>query len=89
MGRENGDVTTEEPLAIGHAALAAGRWGEARTEFEAALAQDETAQACFGLATALWWLGENRASVSRGAPAPTRCSAGPATWAAPCNAQCG
>ncbi len=75
-----GGVTTEEPLATGHAALAAGRWAEARTAFEAALAheqtaqeqtaqdktaQEESAQACFGLAAALWWLGENQASVSR------------------------
>lgn len=60
-----GGVTTEEPLATGHAALAAGRWAEARTAFEAALAREETAQACFGLAAALWWLGENQASVSR------------------------
>ncbi|MGH3986411.1 MAG: LuxR C-terminal-related transcriptional regulator [Pseudonocardiaceae bacterium] len=58
-------MTTEEPLATGHAALAAGRWAEARTAFEAALAREETAQACFGLAAALWWLGENQASVSR------------------------
>ncbi len=65
-----GRVTTEEPLAIGHAALAAGRWAEARTAFEAALAQEgiaqeESAQACFGLAAALWWLGDNQASVSQ------------------------
>ncbi|MGH3965105.1 MAG: LuxR C-terminal-related transcriptional regulator [Pseudonocardiaceae bacterium] len=58
-------MTTEEPLATGHAALAAGRWAEARTAFEAALAREETAQACFGLAAALWWLGENQASVAR------------------------
>ncbi|MGH3834821.1 MAG: LuxR C-terminal-related transcriptional regulator [Pseudonocardiaceae bacterium] len=61
-------MTIEEPLATGHAALAAGRWAEARTAFGAALAQDnrdDTAQACFGLAAALWWLGENQASVSQ------------------------
>lgn len=34
-------------------------------EFEAALAGTETAQGCFGLAAALWWLGENQASVER------------------------
>lgn len=70
-------VTIEERLTTGHAALAAGRWAEARTAFEAALAQEQTAQeetaqdcteaaqAYFGLAAALWWLGENQASVSR------------------------
>lgn len=64
-----GAMTTEDPLATGHAALAAGCWGEARTAFETALAREETAQACFGLAVALWWLGENQASVARGARA--------------------
>jgi len=64
-----GAMTTEEPLATGQAALAAGCWGDARAAFEAALIQGETApgetaQACFGLAAALWWLGENQASVS-------------------------
>ncbi|MGH3928486.1 MAG: hypothetical protein ACRDTF_00745 [Pseudonocardiaceae bacterium] len=59
-----------DPLASDHAALAAGCWGEARTAFEAALAHDElapdeTAQACFGLAAVLWWLGESQESVSR------------------------
>jgi DNA-binding NarL/FixJ family response regulator len=42
-----------------------GRWAEARAEFEAALAEAETAEGCFGLAAALWWLGENQASVER------------------------
>ena len=33
--------------------------------FGAALAETETAEGCFGLAAALWWLGENRACVER------------------------
>jgi tetratricopeptide (TPR) repeat protein len=55
------------PVADGPAALAEGRWEEARAAFEAALARGEaeTGQACFGLAMALWWLGENRACVDR------------------------
>ena len=55
------------PSAEGSAALAEGRWEEARAAFEAALARGEaeTGQACFGLAMALWWLGENHACVDR------------------------
>ncbi|HMH38729.1 MAG TPA: hypothetical protein VK584_17510, partial [Streptosporangiaceae bacterium] len=55
------------PVADGPAALAEGRWEEARAAFEAALARGEaeTGQACFGLAMALWWLGENHACVDR------------------------
>ncbi|HVM01416.1 MAG TPA: LuxR C-terminal-related transcriptional regulator [Acidimicrobiales bacterium] len=48
------------------AALAGGRWQEARAGFERRLATTgESAPACFGLATALWWLGENHESVAR------------------------
>jgi DNA-binding NarL/FixJ family response regulator len=54
-----------ETLARGHSALDAGRWAEAKAVFEAALAEAETAEASFGLAAALWWLGENHASVER------------------------
>jgi hypothetical protein len=55
------------PVADGPAALAEGRWEEARVAFETALARGEaeTGQACFGLAMALWWLGENHACVDR------------------------
>ena len=53
------------PSADGSGALAEGRWEDARAEFEAALAGGETAEACFGLAMALWWLGENHACVER------------------------
>jgi len=55
------------PVADGPAALAEGRWEEARVAFEAALTRGEaeTGQACFGLAMALWWLGENHACVDR------------------------
>ena len=44
--------------------LAAGRWQQARAGFEAAVAEHETANARFGLAMALWWLGESQASVA-------------------------
>jgi hypothetical protein len=42
-----------DPGAAGAAALAAGRWDEARTAFESSIAEAETAPARFGLATAL------------------------------------
>jgi len=60
-------VAAEEPFAGGFAALAEGRWEQARSAFEAGLArgESETAEACFGLAMALWWLGENQACVDR------------------------
>jgi DNA-binding NarL/FixJ family response regulator len=54
----------KELVATGYAALGAGRWTEARDAFESALAAGETGEACIGLATALWWLGESRPSVT-------------------------
>jgi DNA-binding CsgD family transcriptional regulator/tetratricopeptide (TPR) repeat protein len=56
-------MTVERDLERGWAALQAGRWAEARDVFEALLAGGETAQAHDGLAEALWWLCEARASV--------------------------
>ena len=58
-------VSNDESRADAYAALAEGRWVEARAAFEQALAGGETAEACFGLAVALWWLGENQACVDR------------------------
>jgi hypothetical protein len=60
-------MTAEEPFADGFAALAEGRWEQARSAFEAVLAhaEAETAEARFGLAMALWWMGENHACVDQ------------------------
>ena len=58
-----GGLSADEQVVAGNGALAAGRWVEARAAFEAA--GGERADACFGLAAALWWLGENQASVAR------------------------
>jgi ATP/maltotriose-dependent transcriptional regulator MalT len=58
-------VTEADPAAEAFRALAEGRWDEARTAFEEALGDRETAHVRFGLGTALWWLGENRASVEQ------------------------
>ena len=52
-----------EPTMDGFGALAEGRWADARSAFESALQDGEKAEACFGLAMALWWLGENHACV--------------------------
>jgi LuxR family transcriptional regulator, maltose regulon positive regulatory protein len=42
--------------SAGRAALARGAWAEARASFEAALAEEETAEALEGLSWAAWWL---------------------------------
>ncbi len=62
-------MSTAEPVADAFGALAAGRWADARGGFEQSLATGETAEACFGLAMASWWLGESHASVERGSRA--------------------
>ena len=64
--RENESMADGDPSdleAAGNAALASGQWGEARDAFDASLSEAETAGAAFGLAAALWWLGESQASV--------------------------
>jgi ATP/maltotriose-dependent transcriptional regulator MalT len=58
------DVTGDACLEAGDSALAAGRWEEARAAFGTALEQGETGHAHQGLATALWWLGDNEGSVA-------------------------
>lgn len=60
---------TDDPVALGHAALEAGRWADAQVAFETALAAGESPKAIFGLASALWWLGDSRAGVREGARA--------------------
>ena len=50
-------------LERGEEALQSGRWTEARTIFESVLSSQNSAEGNLGLAAALWWLGENRASV--------------------------
>lgn len=58
-------MSVEDSLDSAHEALAAGRWSDARSAFDEALVAGETAEAYFGLAVALWWLGENREAVVR------------------------
>jgi len=57
-------VNSEDQLAAASSALAEGRWRDAHAEFGQILADGETAEAFFGLAVALWWLGENQACVT-------------------------
>jgi DNA-binding NarL/FixJ family response regulator len=67
LHRIQNDAVTDESgasLAAGCASLAAGQWAHARAAFEAALGEGETPAACFGLASALWWMGESNASVA-------------------------
>lgn len=56
-------MTLEESTARGHAALEAGRWAEARTAFEEALAESGSAEALAGLGDALFFLGDASGSV--------------------------
>ena len=63
-GAQNGPVRSEESLAEAYAALAEGRWRDARAAFDLLLAHGESADTWFGLSVALWWLGENRACVA-------------------------
>ncbi|MET0910358.1 MAG: LuxR family transcriptional regulator, partial [Ilumatobacteraceae bacterium] len=58
-------MTSLDTAARGEAALDAGRWAEARACFEASIGEGDTASARLGLARALWWLGENQASVDQ------------------------
>jgi DNA-binding NarL/FixJ family response regulator len=51
-----------EHVGAGHAALRAGRWHEARSEFEAALESGEDPAALEGMGLAVWWLGEREQS---------------------------
>ena len=50
-------------LEAGRAALAAGRWSDARSTFERVLAGGEDPDALEGAADALWWLGEGSDSL--------------------------
>ena len=60
-----GVMTADEPTVDAAGALADGRWADARAAFERMLASRGSAEACFGLAMALWLLGENHACVER------------------------
>ncbi|MGH9261865.1 MAG: tetratricopeptide repeat protein, partial [Acidimicrobiales bacterium] len=53
------------PAAIteGQAALTRGDWARARSVFAAALEQDETPEALYGLARAVEWAGDYRAAI--------------------------
>lgn len=53
-----------EVLEQAQAALADGRWTEAREGFESALAVEESGAALFGLAIARWWLREPAEAIA-------------------------
>jgi DNA-binding CsgD family transcriptional regulator len=53
----------EEHAEAAVAALAEGRWADARNAFSAVLADHETPEALEGMAEALWWLGDPHGCV--------------------------
>ncbi|HEY5784763.1 MAG TPA: response regulator transcription factor [Microlunatus sp.] len=58
-------MSDDAAIALGYSDLMSGRWVEARAVFERGLAERESPSALFGLAMALWWLGENQVCVDR------------------------
>jgi DNA-binding NarL/FixJ family response regulator len=64
-------MSGDAELAGAQAALDEGRWADAKDGFHVALATADTGPARFGLAVALWWLGESQASVDQCARAYT------------------
>lgn len=56
-------MVVDGDVADGRTALVEGRWEDARCAFDAALAKERTAEALEGMAEALWWLCDVRASV--------------------------
>jgi ATP/maltotriose-dependent transcriptional regulator MalT len=55
---ENSTSAVADLLDAGWQALASGAWAEARTAFEAAVLQEESAAALEGLGWAAWWLND-------------------------------
>jgi hypothetical protein len=51
------------PLGRATAAMAEGRWHEARAAFEQAIAEEDTVEARMGLGETLWWLGDGSGHV--------------------------
>ena len=64
-------MAAKDLVVAGAEALASGRWSDAREAFGRALGEGDSAHAHFGLATALWWLGENDGSVEHATRAYT------------------
>ncbi len=56
--------TAESQVAAGFQAMAAGDWAGARDVFSAVLAITEAAEAFFGLANALFWLGDITGTIA-------------------------
>ena len=57
-------MAADDALRAGREALRRGRWTDARDEFAATLAAQDSAEALAGMGTALWWLGRVRESLT-------------------------
>jgi ATP/maltotriose-dependent transcriptional regulator MalT len=57
------DLSVADPLAAGREALSLGRWEDARTCFEAAVAEGESAEAIEAMAMAAWWLDDAHVTI--------------------------
>ena len=57
------DLSVADPLAAGRKALSLGRWEDARTFFEVAVAESEGAEAIEAMAMAAWWLDDARVTI--------------------------
>jgi DNA-binding CsgD family transcriptional regulator len=56
-------MNIETQIEHGLLALREGAWEEARASFEATLAETDLPEASYGLANALWWLGEMQGTI--------------------------
>jgi DNA-binding CsgD family transcriptional regulator len=56
-------MNVEAHIESGYLALHSGAWGEAKGSFEALLAEADVPEARYGLAEALWWLGDMRGAM--------------------------
>jgi DNA-binding CsgD family transcriptional regulator len=64
-GQDAGSAAVDGLVGAGFGAMAGGNWGDARDAFCAALEVVEAPEAHFGLATALFWLGDIAGTIAQ------------------------